>query len=897
MRHPPLAPPARTLEVITTHLSADFDAMASMVAAKKLYPEAILVFPGSQERTLRDFFIRSSVYFLDFSRAKEINPEEIKRLILVDTRQASRIGKFAAAAASPEVEVHIYDHHPDSPDDVHGSVEVVKSLGSTTTILTEIIKARGLTLTGPEATILAMGIFEDTGSFTFSSTTPEDLEAAAYLLRQGADLNVVSEILTREMNAEQVALLNDLLENSSSFHVNGVEVVMASAASRQYVADFAVVAHKLMDMENIQVLFALAQMEERVYVVARSRLPEVDVAEILGELGGGGHSYAAAAAIKDTPLAQVEEKLKQLLSTRVHPQRQARDIMSFPVKWVSPEVSLEGAELLLNRYSINALPVIGEGRLMGLISRQTVEKGIYHGLKDHPVQEYMTTEIATVTPEATLAEIRDRLVINKQRLLPVTQDGLVIGVVSRTDLLHLLIASDEETQWSQPLRKKNIVGLVRERLPKRIQEILRQAGEVAQELGYHAYLVGGVVRDLLLRHENLDIDLVVEGDGIIFARRFSHLYGARSREFQKFKTAVIIFPDGFKIDVATARTEYYEAPGALPVVEYSSIKMDLFRRDFTINTLALKLNAAEFGTLLDFFGAQRDLKERSISILHNLSFVEDPTRVFRAIRFEQRFRFRITKLTANLIDNAVTNNFFDRLSGARLFGELRLILQEENPIPAVARLAQFDLLKPVHPKLVYDEGARSMLERVQGVLSWYDLLYLEEKFQRWLVYFLGLVEPLTPPELKEMLQRFNLSPKVAATIVTGKDGADAALIKLLRYHPEPSRVEAYRLLNPLGAEYLLYMMAKSRQEASRRAISLYFTHLKHLKPELRGRDFLAMGFPPGPHIKEMLDRLHAARLNEAVKTKAEEREFIRKHFGKGMSSRTEEVKKNSQPGQ
>jgi len=870
--------PARTLEVITTHLNADFDAMASMVAARKLYPKAILSFPGSQERNLRDFFIRSSFYFLDFTRAKQVPIEEIQRLILVDTRQASRLGKFAEAAADGQVDIHLYDHHPDSPDDVHGSVEVVEPLGSTTAILTRIIKERGLPLTPQEATVMALGIFEDTGSFTFTSTTPQDFEAAAYLLAQGADLNVISEIITRELNAEQVALLNDLLEHSTSFHVGGIEVVIARTTAPEYVPDFAVVAHKLMDMENIQVLFALAQMEDRVFVVGRSRLPEVDVSDILAELGGGGHSYAASAAVKDKPLVQVEEKLRLILQTRVHSGRRAREIMSFPVKSVGPDITLERAEVILNRYSINALPVMTGGKLLGLISRQTTEKGIYHGLKNHPVKDYMTTEIDTVGPDATLPEIRERLVINKQRLLPVVEDGQVIGLISRTDLLHLLIAENEEAQWSQPMRTRNIVSLMRERLPKKILEILTQVGNVAQELGFHAYAVGGFVRDLLLKHDNLDIDIVVEGDAIEFARCYAARYKARSRQFQKFKTAVIIFPDGFKIDVATARTEYYEAPGALPIVEYSSIKMDLYRRDFTINTLALKLNPDEFGTLLDFFGAQRDLKEGRISLLHNLSFVEDPTRAFRAIRFEQRFGFRITKLAANLIANAVKNNFFDRLSGARLFQELRLILMEENPLPAIARLAELNLLKAVHPRLGYDEGTRAMLERVQAVLSWYDLLYLEGKYDRWLVYFLGLVEFLTAEELEEMLRRFNLSPKQVAEITAGKETADESLARFFRYG-EPTRSQIYHLLNPQDTEYLLYMMAKSRQEASRRAISLYFTQLKHLKPEFKGRDLVALGYEPGPLIKEMLERLLEARLNGEVKSRKEEKEFIRRFFG------------------
>jgi tRNA nucleotidyltransferase (CCA-adding enzyme) len=876
--HPNGPPPPRTLEVITTHLNADFDAMASMVAAKKLYPEALLVFPGSQERNLRDFFIRSSFYFVDFTRMKQVPLDEIKRLILVDTRQASRIGKFADVAATGQVDIHIYDHHPDTDEDVHGSLEIVEEVGSTTAILTGIIREQGISLAPPEATVMALGIFEDTGSFTFASTTPRDFEAAAFLLAQGADLNVVSEIITRELNAEQVALLNDLLEHSTNFHVGGIEVVMARTTAPEYVPDFAVVAHRLMDVENIQVLFALAQMEDRVFVVGRSRLPEVDVAEILGDLGGGGHSYAASAAIKDQPLAQVEEKLRQVLQARVTPRRLAREIMSFPVKSISPDLILEKAELILNRYNINALPVMADDKLLGLISRQTVEKGIYHGLTRHPVRDYMTTELDTVDPDASIAEIRDRLVISKQRILPVVEDGKVIGLISRTDLLHLLISEDEEAQWSQPIRTKKIESLMRERLPKNILQILTQVGQVAAELHFNAYVVGGFVRDLLLKHENLDIDIVIEGDAIEFTRSFAKQFKARSRQFQKFKTGVIIFPDGFKIDVATARTEYYESPGALPIVEYSSIKMDLYRRDFTINTLALKLNPGEFGTLLDFFGAQRDLKEGRISLLHNLSFVEDPTRVFRAIRFEQRFNFRITKLAANLINNAVKNNFFDRLSGARLFGELRLILQEANPIPAIARLAEFNLLVAVHPRLGFHEGTRHLLDQVQAVLSWFDLLYLEAKYDRWLVYFLGLVEHLTLEELQEMLARFNLSPKQAAAISQGKAAADEGLLKLFRYG-EPSRTQIYHLLDPLAPEYILYMMAKSRHDKSRKAISLYFTHLKNLKPEIKGRDLVAMGYQPGPLIKEMLDRLLEARLNEKVKSRSEERHFIRRAFG------------------
>ncbi len=875
----------RHLEVITTHINADFDGMASMVAAKKLYPDAILVFSGSQERNLRDFFVRSSLYFLDFARVRDINLNDIKRLILVDTRQQSRIGKFGELFPNNDIDVHLYDHHPDSPDDLHGSVEEVRPVGSTTAIMTRIIRERDIPLTPDEATILALGIYEDTGSFTFASTTVEDFEAAGYLLSQGAHLNTVAEMLTRELTVDQVSLLNDLIRNAATLTVNGVDVVIGRASAPHYVGDFAVLAHKFMDMENIHVLFALAQMEERVFVVGRSRLGEVNVGEILAELGGGGHSYAASATIKDTPLVQVEESLRQILQRKISPRRNARDLMSYPVKSITPDSTIVEAHQDLTRYNINAILIMQDDVLLGIISRQIVEKAIFHGLELIPVKEYMSTEVATVGPQAGLAEIQDKLVINKQRLLPVVENGKVIGVISRTDLLNLLMAPGDsgEELLERPagplMRKKNAASLLRERLPKRVLEILRQVGQTADELGFNAYLVGGIVRDIFLKHDNLDVDIVIEGDGIVFARRYAMGKPVRVRVFHKFKTAVIIFPDGFKIDIATARTEYYETPGALPIVERSSLKMDLYRRDFTINTLAVKLNERHFGILIDYFGAQRDIKEGRIAVLHNLSFVEDPTRVFRAIRFEQRFRMKINKLTASLIENAVKINFFDRLSGSRLFTELKLILKEENPIPAIDRMTQFGLLKFIHPDIKYDQDTQWLLDQIRGVLSWHDLLFLEEAYERWYVYFLGLIEPLKEEQLLELSRRLNPSPKFCETLLWAKSAADHALMLLYR-DGKMDRKNIYYLLRPFPVEYLLYMMAKTRQEPSKRAISLFFTQLKNAKPLLSGQDLVHMGYDPGPKFRFMLQTLLEARLAGKVQTLEEEREFILERFGK-----------------
>ena len=257
---------------------------------------------------------------------------------------------------------------------------------------------------------------------------------------------------------------------------------------------------------------------------------------------------------------------------------------------------------------------------------------------------------------------------------------------------------------------------------------------LAQELGFKIYAVGGFVRDILLARPNLDIDLVVEGDGIRFARELAKVRQGRVKEHQKFKTAVVVFPDGQRIDVATARLEYYEYPTALPTVELSSIKLDLYRRDFTINALALNLTPGHFGQLMDFFGAQRDIKEKVIRVLHSLSFVEDPTRILRAVRFEQRFSFRIDGQTLKLIKNAVQLNLFAKLTGIRLAHELQIILGEENVLENLNRLQDLKLLAAIHPQLNQDAERLRVLMELHKVHTWYTLLYLEPPASTWKLY-------------------------------------------------------------------------------------------------------------------------------------------------------------------
>lgn len=876
------------MHVITTHLNADFDALASMVAAKKLYPDAIMAFSGSQEKNLRSFFVQTLQYMHDFQKPKGIALTEVTKLIIVDTRQAGRIGNFAQCLTNPGIEVHLFDHHPDAADDIHSHFEVVKKVGATATIFTQIFKERDIAISAEEATLMALGIYEDTGSFTFASTAPEDLEAAAYLLGKGANVHTISHFITHELTAQQVSLLHELIRSAKTYTFQGVEVVVAKVALSEYVDDFSLLVRRFMDIENLNTLLALSHMGDRVYFIARSRLPEVNVGEIATELGGGGHASAASATIRNLTLIEAEERLIYLLHKHVRPRGVAAELMSGPVISVEPEVSIHNANQILTRYNITVLPVMKQHKkLQGLISRRVIEKAIFHQLGHLPVCEYMTTEFATVTPNATLAEIIELIIENRQRFIPVMEGDDVKGVITRTDLLNLLVNDpthlpkdmlvSAELQGQE--RYRNLNALLVECLDKETIVLLRTIGEVAEKNHCTAYAVGGFVRDLLLHKKNLDLDIVVEGDGVVFAKQLAAHLSGQVRTHEKFGTALVLLPSGFHIDVATARLEYYEYPAAMPTVELSSIKLDLYRRDFTINAMALHLNPDKFATLVDFFHSQKDVKEGEIRVLHNLSFVEDPTRVFRAIRFEQRMGFKIGKHTDKLIKNAIKMNFFNRFFGLRFFGELRLILSEDNPIQALKRMADFDLLKFIQPELRLTQRVERILAETQRVVAWYRLLYLDEPCQSWVVYLLALMANQPLKELRSFCSRFEVPPRYQDILVSGKAAADK-ILRNFRHRAQFRPSEIYWMFQGMPIEAILCVMALAKKEVVQKAASLYVTRLRTAKTLISGADLKKMGYTPGPLFKTILSHLLEARLDGEVQTRDDEVAFTKSHYPK-----------------
>jgi len=871
------------VEIITSHNAVDFDGLASMVAAGKLYPAAVKVFSGTLSKNVKKFM---ALYkdLLMIRSPKEIALDSVERMIVVDTANANRLGHLKDLARRDGLDFHIYDHHPSSPDDLPGSIKEVHQVGAATTILVEEIIARNIGISGFDATILALGIYEDTGSLLFSSTTPRDLSAAAFLLSRGANLSVVANFMEQPFSGEQRQLLQELLNSARHYRIKNMDVVLAVSESNDFIPGLDMVSYRLLEVENSDVVFVVASMQGKVNVVGRSRTNNIKINDVLKVVGGRGHEKAASAVVKKKSTEEVVQLLMEALGDKVSPALMVSDIMSSPVKTIPMYISMEEAGRIMLRYGHTGMPVVDEDKVIGVISRRDVDKAKVHELEHAPVKGFMTSAVLSVIPDTTVGEVQKIMVENDIGRLPVIEDGRLIGIVSRTDILRTLhgedYPEDHEVLYSfSGDEQENCLDIMEERLPSKILSILQVAGELAEGMNCTVYSVGGFVRDLFLQVPNFDIDLVVEGDGEILARNLAEVLGGRARIHERFRTAVVFLLDGSKIDVATARTEYYEFPAALPRVEKSSIREDMYRRDFTINTLAICLNPERFGNLIDYFGGRRDLEKGYIRILYNMSFVEDPTRILRAIRFEQRYKFTIEEDTLRFARDAIERRMLGKLSYKRVMSELILILSEKDPGLALDRMKDIGVWKYILPEVKLEHLNRITLKRVPIMTAWWEERHYRNNVKSWLVYFIILLARLSREEVEQILARYPFDKYAHLCICESRQVP--AVAQALMKRPDCPASEIDRTLGSWYKENIVYLLLLVREEEAWENLARYIELKDRVKVEINGNDLKELGLKEGPAFSRVFAELYNFRLDEKVSSREDEIETVQKWMKEG----------------
>lgn len=862
------------MKLILTHDNADFDAVASLLAAHKLDPASVPVLPRRVNR--------NAEHFLNLYGAQMpfIRPDDLRRGVSVEAVTVVDTQSFATARGMrPHTPIHFIDHHPLSrelSDEMQFSGDTV---GACTTLLVEQIIAQNLRVEPLEATLLMLGIYEDTGSLSYGTTAARDIQCAAWLLKRGANLDLVREFLQHPLVPEQRALYDALLENAETHMVNGHVVVIASAVTDQPVDEIATLAHKVRELYEPGAVFVLVQLNGDIQLVARGTSDAIDVSIVAKHFGGGGHGRAAAALIRDRALQGVRDELLAMLPDIVTASIRVESLMSMGVQTIRADERVQTAAARMQRTGHEGFPVVRGERLVGLLTRRDVDRAMSHGMKRQYVHEIMEAGEITVRPSDSIEVLQQRMMRSGWGQIPVVDDdGKLIGIVTRTDLIK---------RWGQRAddgRRDMIMRLLRDAVPFGVWELIRLIAEHAQTQRVGLFVVGGFVRDLLLHIPNMDVDLVVEGDAIELVRSLRGRYGGEMRSHAQFGTAKWLLDESVAsalgidfavaewpefIDFVTARTEFYDKPTALPTVERGSIKRDLDRRDFTINTLAIRLSPEPVGELLDFYGGDQDLQDGVIRVLHSLSFVDDPTRMLRAVRLEQRLGFQIEPRTEELIQGAL--GLMDRVSGDRIRHELALILAEMQPVRVLARLERLGILAAIHPDLRMDDWVRSAIYAVRYARQYHPWPSLAE-FENWMLTTFSLLTSRFPgPKLEQLGRRLQFSRAYLNQLHDARTAI--ALLPQLEAGCPPSDV--VRQLEPLSEVGWLAAWAAAPNAIARRLIVDFAREWRFVKPAITGADIQALtGIKPGPVYGTLLWELRRAWLDGEIASAEAERALL-----------------------
>lgn len=855
------------MRLILTHEQADFDALASLFAASHLDEGAVPVLPRRINRNVRSFV---TLYGTDFSLVdpRDLPQKNVESVMLVDTQSLVTLKGMNA-----KTKVRVLDHHPLRPGlPDHWQVTIVE-IGATTTLLVEAMQAQNGHLSSMQATLLLLGIYEDTGSLTYSRTTPRDVRASAWLLERGANLKIAADYLNPPLSAGQRSLYEDLLDHAQTHHINGHHVVVACGDASQVDEEISTLAHKLRDLLDPDALFVIVSTQDGVRIVARSTSDAIDVSNVTAEFGGGGHSRAAAALIRDgkgesssdttqaEALKETCRKLLEVLPVHVQPSVTVAQIMSRGPQLLDPSTPVKEVARMMQRSGFEGYPVVDDGKVVGLLTRRAVDRAMAHRL-NLTAASLMDAGEVLVRPDDSLQILQTRMTDSGWGQVPVVNDdGEVIGIVTRTDLLKTLAPPETRTG------ARNLAARLEEALPPARLDLIKRVAAQAAEQRMAIYIVGGFVRDLLLELPSQDFDIVVEGDAIALGKALGKKYGGRVTSHTRFGTAKWFvkesrlddqeaFPDF--LDLISARTEFYEHPTALPTVERGSIKLDLHRRDFTINTLALRLDGRHYGELHDYWGGLADIERGIVRVLHSLSFVDDPTRLLRAVRYEQRYGFEIESRTRQLMDEA--RPMLEKLSPERVRHELDRMLDEPNWFEMITRLDDLGLLEAIHPKL--SPPVLGFSAPVDKELASYQIpgLLPSKRTLAWLLW----LAPLNPATIRSLAHRLRF-PAALTKLLMAATNLFADLPSLTDSKPSGwvDRLEDV-------PELAVYAVSLSVEGTTRKALRNYLEDWQHVRPNITGHDLKELGLPPGPRYQNILRELRNAWLDGKIRTPREE---------------------------
>lgn len=894
------------MKIITTHQNPTFDSIAGVFAASLLNADAVVVLPKKLERVQKNFL---SLHFKpgDFIYDDELDCSKVSEATLVCVKSAHRIAPISKILDKPNILVAVIDKSPAIKCEIQADSVIEAESGSVTALICWKLFDDGVEISPVYATLFALGIHEITGSLLYPNTSEADISCLAELFRRGVNLKTVNFFLKEDgLSNIQKSVLDDLVKSREIVNLNGFEINFYFAENNKFVYKFDSIIQRIVDSDKFNIAVFIARMGSSVHVLARSNVEQINLGEIFARAGGGGPKYAAYATLADFTLKQAFEKIKAVLKKNLKPAVTARDIMGPSVLFLNPDVVISEAEKIMFRYAYTAAPVTDGNKIIGFIRKIDIDRAVHHGLSHAPISGFLCREVVYSQPNEPFETVVEKIARSETKTILVGSENSVAGIITANDILNHTFTRSKNKSGGQAgsfaaaaeaVKKTGGAGPVKtaaggvapkvslnEYFSKPVFRFLKEVSKKAAELKVSAYIVGGIVRDMILKKPSADIDIVIEGmSAIEFAEAL-----AGSKEFitsrhERFKTAAISMPGLPKIDFATARAEFYESPAALPDVFQGNLYQDLLRRDFTVNAMAVSLCVHNFGEIIDYYGGFGDIEKKVIKPLHSLSFIEDPTRIFRALRFKTRLGFAIDRHAAAGIKEALKFDISKKIEPIRIFNELENIFSEPAVHETMREINKYGLFDFISGDIIFTDIIDKMIKNAAKYLGKTEKLFAGgPRPDKTAIFFSILLLNESGEKASALAARMNASRHVRDVIketcefllITRTEfeklAAAASVEKRGKKAAAFSDLEIYRLFKNRSREFLITLLAALDTKTAYDAVIKYIFKLSNVLPTINGNILKNMGVKPGPAFRTILDRVTEMKAVGKLKTHIDE---------------------------
>lgn len=856
-------------ELIAVAHNADLDMLGAARCLQLLNPQAQLLHPVRLKQNAWEA-VRKSEWFKTI-KISDVDFKQLKCVHMVGISQSRHNIELVEAIGRHGTETVVYTERQ-ARLPFSFIIKQFHNLSMTAAMMNHLLSER-ISLDNDDKQLFNLAVCEKTWLGLSSKCREEDFKALAFLRSHNFSSFKTANAINLGFREGQAAAYHLILKSIEDIQPGYWPVSFAAIKTNNAIQDLEPVIDAVWsDISSTSALIMVTyQNFSRIW--ARSSISQIDFFDVFSEFRPARHRNWIYFNFTGHGHEQNRARLLLHLENNLRPDLTAGDIMSASPRCVSASTTVKQALDEMLKFNIMSLIVIKNDEFAGIITRRDLDRALQMNLLASEIGPWVPTEMPVISPSTPVRVLKNLMIRYNLTRLPVIEQGRVKGIITTHELLraipdylplpHDFLPLAEKVHMPEPLQIEEILKRV---FSLRIFHLLNKISRFAGKLGIAAFAVGGFVRDLLLERQNFDLDVVIIGDAMKFAAEFSKEMNCDFKVFDRFHTARIYLED-LKVDFSSARIEHYSTPGALPQIEYSGLSNDLYRRDFTINALALSLVPESFLQLKDFFGGFNDLINRKIKILHSFSFLEDPTRLFRALRFAGRFNFNLEKDTQRAFELAVSREAIARLSIKRIATEISRCFNEDRPQQIISDIFDAGLMKFLSPELVDASILPGRFKLIRALVKRFRPM--PEEIDSEAVYWTGLLSALNIESAEKLLDAtgtpHNRRVKILQALISIN-----SIPGQLNHINEDDHQGLYDLLSGLYPESLISTVAFAVDKRNARKILFYVINLRQIKCHISGKDLLAEGIKPGPHIRRIFNHIISLKLNGQPLNREEE---------------------------